>query len=392
LHALDGLDFIIGTIGTKIVPGQTVIVNLSWGPQTGPHDGSSLLEQALQQRVLDQLGLNRMLLIALPAGNSYAARAHAQFAANEGCEELIWRVPPGHRAPSFLEFWWPAGTDPTDARLEVLAPDGLEFGLGVDDGNSAFVEPGSSASLTRVVHAERPMVLLALAPTDGAEHRAPHGAWRIRVLPVAGGAPDPVHVYVARQSANMGARRRGPDSHLFDPRYEQERQHALFPGEVADSRVRREGTLNGLATGALTVVTGGSVLNRSHLGGDRAMAPYSSSGPGSGPGGRNPNVAAACDESPLLRGLRASGVRPGTSVRLVGTSVAAPQVGRKLARLVSGESSIDAPAPTVPANPRRAGAGILTPMNLPGVPEPHAAGASWQDALSSWLADTPTTP
>lgn len=366
LHVLDGLDHIIDSVGTANAKGQTIVVNLSWGPQTGPHDGSSLLELAMAQRVAAQIvDHDRWLALVLPAGNSYGARAHAQLDVRQG-GDITWCVPPACRAPSFLEFWWPSGTATAEARLEVVAPDGQVFAI--DDATTAFAFLGNdtAASLTRVNSSGRPMVLLALAPTDDAPTRAMHGAWRVRVPAAAAyGGGEPVHVYVARQGANMGARRRGPDSFLFDPFYERERQNAVFPGEVADSAVRREGTLNGLATGALTVVVGGSVLNRSHLGGDRAMALYSSSGPGAGPNGRDPTLAAPSDESPVLRGIRASGVRAGSSVRLVGTSVAAPQIARKLACLAAGQPWSKAPAPTSPPNPRRAGAGISTPMDVP---------------------------
>ena len=47
-YALDGLHYIIECAG----PGTGCIaVNLSWGPQTGPHDGSSVLERAIDELV-----------------------------------------------------------------------------------------------------------------------------------------------------------------------------------------------------------------------------------------------------------------------------------------------------------------------------------------------------
>jgi hypothetical protein len=364
LHVLDGLDQIIEAVGTGNAKDQTIVVNLSWGPQTGPHDGSSLLELALEQRVAAQLAIERVLAIVLPAGNSFGARAHAQVDARQG-GVVTWCVPPDCRAPSFLELWWPSGAT-VDARVVVQAPDGRTFSMADADTQVAVIDEGATAWLSRVSIAGRPMVLLALAPTAGESDRAPHGAWRVKVSKAAShSAGEPVHIYVARQSANMGARRRGPDSFLYDPKYEEERQNALFPAEVPDSVVRREGTLNGLATGESTIVVGGSVLNRSQLGGDRAMALYSSSGPGAGANGRNPSLATASDESPVLRGLRAGGVRPGSSVRLVGTSVAAPQIARKLACLAAGQNATQSPSSGKPPNPSRAGAGISTPMNGP---------------------------
>jgi hypothetical protein len=376
LHALDGVDFILNALTKTKAEGQVVAINLSWGPQTGPHDGSSLLEQALKERVIDQLsGPKRLVLVTLPAGNSYGARAHAQHAASAG-GEITWRVPPGYKAPSFLEIWWPEKTAGADAQVKVTAPDGQHIHFPQPSDDAVFVETTPAMSLTRVMHGQRPMVLLALAPTAATQSPAPHGAWRVRVLPVAGAAGS-VHAYVARQSANMGARRRGPDSHLFDPGYEHERQTRCFPQEVPASLVRRAGTLNGIATGEGTVVVGGSVLNRSKIGGTRALTRYSSSGPGTGALGRNPNVAFVADESPALPGLRASGVRAGTSVRLVGTSAAAPQYARRLLCVASKTCpQIEYGTPQAPVPPERAGAGIVTPIQASGVAPPVAPAAS----------------
>jgi hypothetical protein len=382
LHALDGIDFILNALSKTRAEGQTVAINLSWGPQTGPHDGSSLMEQAIQARVMHQLmALKRLVLISLPAGNSHAARAHAEHSAAAG-GEIIWRVPPGYRAPSFLELWWPAHAAGAQAQVQVIAPDGRRIVFPHPSDDVAFEEPTPAVSLTRVMHGQRPMVLLALAPTAPSASPAPHGAWRIQVLP-APGVSGSVHAYVARQSANMGARRRGPDSHLFDPAYELERQTRCFPDEVATSHVRREGTLNGIATGKATIVVGGSVLNRSKLGGSRALARYSASGSGAGPLGRNPNVAFFADESPALPGLRASGVRAGTSVRLVGTSAAAPQYARRLLCVVNKTClPVEYGKPEVPLPPERAGTGIVTPIQTSGTAPPTTPDAPTEaDAL-----------
>ncbi len=366
LHALDGLDFILNALSKTHAQGQVVAINLSWGPQTGPHDGSSLFEQALQERVAHQLQkLGRLVLVGLPAGNSYAARAHAEYVVSKG-GEITWRVPPGYKAPSFLEIWWPAGTAGVNAQVEVIAPDGRRIAFPRPSDEVVFVEPIPAMSLTRVMHGRRPMVLLALAPTAITENPAPHGAWQIRVLPVAG-ASGSVHAYVARQSANMGARRRGPDSHLFDPAYEFERQTRCFPDEIASSHVRREGTLNGIATGKGTLVVGGAVLNRSALGGTRALTRYSAAGPGAGSLARVPTAAFAADESPTLPGLRASAVRAGSSVRLMGTSVAAPQYLRRLVCLAAGTCPpLRYGAPQDPLPRTRAGAGVVTPLGAIG--------------------------
>jgi hypothetical protein len=60
------------------------------------------------------------------------------------------------------------------------------------------------------------------------------------------------------------------------------------------------------------------------------------------------------DRSEARAGVRASGVRTGTKARLVGTSTAAPQLGRLLV--------VGLPKP-VPNDPERTGNGKLPPLD-----------------------------
>lgn len=371
-HALDGLDFIITQAlarwtapapvlqqanpqhaslqQTPEATNKKLVVNLSWGPQTGPHDGSSLLEEAFQERVdqCKQAGIDLHLILA--AGNSYESRAHAQWPAQSGCQDLIWQVVPDSGYPQFLEIWWPAGTPLTDIDLTVRSPDGQQLRIkGANlpqDARGGILSANTSNAwgITVVPHRNRFMALLALAPTRPNDKGAcpPHGRWHIDVN-AAPGAPKPesVHVYIARNTSNMGGRRRGPDSHLIDPNYEATR-HGRWPREEPPtSRVKREGTLSGIATGQGVEVAAGYVSARNMKRASsnpsdevEEAARYSSSGPSAAPTTlpeRNPDWALPTDESPYLRGVLAAGVREGTSVRLVGTSTAAPQLARKRA-------------------------------------------------------------
>ncbi len=356
-YVLDGLDFIIDN-ALKLWNGfagrKRLVVNLSWGPQTGPHDGGSLLERALDNRFAKCVAAGVELHLTLPAGNSHEARAHAQFALGAGCKGLIWQVVPDARTPQFLEVWWPEFTRLQDVDLEVHSPDGQHLRLkGANlpqDQRGGLLSAGRNAwGLAVVPHRNRYMALLALAPTRPAQdHAAPiHGHWRIDVGSASAGPDRLVHLYLARNSANMGARRRSRDGHLLDPQYEETR-HGRWPRvELRDSKVRREGSLNGIATGEKPTVAGGYVLAvntsvETPLNSNPA-APYSSSGPAVHRE-RNPDWALPSDESPYLRGVLASGVREGSTVRLTGTSAAAPQLARKLANSGSVDSP-DRPGP-----------------------------------------------
>lgn len=343
-YVLEGVDFILDTAkiltssaSKDVSPQPRVVINVSWGPQTGPHDGSSLLERALLQRVHTASANGLDLHLVLPAGNSHEARAHAQWAAREGCPALHWQVMPDAHHPQFLEVWWPADTDINSACITVKAPDGSTTSNLDADGRGQHGVFDSAAGWWLVVvphpvnRGHRQMALLALAPTrpGAGRDRAPHGRWTVKIAAASDRQDkEPVHVYVARNSANMNGSRRSRDSYLYDPAYEATR-HGRWPRQEPDaSLVRRESTLSGITTGHGVTVIGGYVLAKEEGAPDRA-APYTSSGPHTG--GRVPDWSQPSDESPFLRGIRAGGVREGTSIRLIGTSAAAPQLARKLA-------------------------------------------------------------
>lgn len=397
-YVLDGLDFLIEQAQrlwppTSPLPSEKqtqpaepperkrLVVNISWGPQTGPHDGSTLLEKAFEQRIAKFNQADRELIIVLPAGNSYESRAHAQFELRAGCPSLHWQTMPDAGTPQFLEIWWPAGTHARHARFQVTAPDGerLEWPLPNKPTEGSFMSPGAGWIVTVVPHNDRFMALLALAPTrSGPDHASPpHGGWKIEVPAIVNSRVGKalVHVYVARNSANLGAGRRSKDAYLHDPVYETSRHGPPPRREPVESKVRREGTLTGIATGASVKVAGAYVLSRKKPPDPNRdpeqAASYSSSGPGAGRDRRNPDWALPGDESPFLPGLLASGVRDGTAVRMVGTSVAAPQLARKY---INREDPVVAPSQP-PVNTPNVGPGQRNRGEPPPEPRPAPAPA-----------------
>jgi len=323
-YALAGLDYMVGQ--ALAIQAKRLVVNISWGPQTGPHDGSSLLELAMGQRIAAAAQNGLQVDIVLAAGNGRLSRTHAQFEASAGCTGLTWVIPPASQATPFLELWWPQGTDLSKVAVTVQAPNGQMLQM-----MGAGVASRQNAHLVILNHhpqcgSDRPMALLALNPSGDAAQAAPHGRWQISIKGLSGTA-GLIHAYVARQAANLGAPYRGPDSYLDDPHIGQQgfpRHHA--PPPSAASLLSHEGTLSGLATAAHAQVyaAAGAVLST----GEAAV--YSSQGPCVGGGASRPNWALPTDETPLLKGVLGAGSRPGSVVRLVGTSMAAPQLARML--------------------------------------------------------------
>jgi len=157
--------------------------------------------------------------------------------------------------------------------------------------------------------------------------RGPHGAWTIAFASNQASVHGDIHIYVARATHNMGARRGAKASYLTDAKLEDNRFVAPAKrfDEAPGSKIRREGTLSGIATGACSLVATG------YCDRDKRAAPYSSAGPTRGTQRTDPDSACVTDRSAIVAGLRATGVRSGTTIRLIGTSMAAPQLARQTA-------------------------------------------------------------
>ena len=70
VHIMDALMYILSRCDTQ----AKVAVNISWGTLAGPHDGSSVLEAAMDELIA--LARARCEIV-VPAGNSYQSRTHA---------------------------------------------------------------------------------------------------------------------------------------------------------------------------------------------------------------------------------------------------------------------------------------------------------------------------
>lgn len=345
-HVLDAVSYVLGTAGSATTK---VVINLSYGCTVGPHDGSAMLECALDELIADWESVRRSVDLVVAAGNSFDAGGHARFDVEAaGTTALTWRVLPESEMPSFLEIWLPENASPAGVTVEVVPPgNGTGKCVGVD--SVAVWSAGVSEQAT-VVFLSSPsrgenaaMCLVALAPTridQGEREQAPHGDWRIVVH--SPHALTGVHAYIARNDRELGTARRGRQSFFVDEHDEPSRHlrrchddPGMQPGDLdsADERtgsvVYRRGSLSGIATAPRLNVAAGYRLS------DGRHARYSSAGKRGDCRGRRPTVSLPTDETAVLRGIRAAGSRNGITARLVGTSSAAPQQAR---RLVNGEN------------------------------------------------------
>jgi minor extracellular serine protease Vpr len=87
--------------------GRPCVLNLSLGGQIGPHDGTTLYEQALGSLT----GPGRIIVVA--AGNSGGQNIHASYAAQgddyDTALETLWAISNGATA-SAVDLWYPGGT------------------------------------------------------------------------------------------------------------------------------------------------------------------------------------------------------------------------------------------------------------------------------------------
>jgi hypothetical protein len=346
-YILDRSEAIAADAGTGQLP---VVVNVSYGIIAGPHDGSSVLEKAIDDllEAANPADCGAPFRVVLPAGNNYLSRCHACVSVKKkAAEELRWRVLPDDWTESHLEIWIPQKDDAghaTDLTVSITAPDGSTssaFSAGVAQqlffngalaGLAAYYPPGAAGG--------RALLRLSLAPTrwpDGGLTLAPAGLYRVVIDNANGKAKvSDIHAWIQRDDTPLGYRRRGRQSYFDDPRHSQydnggraieSDDHVL----TKDSYVKRACTLNAIATGQHPIVVG--ALRRS----DWRPAAYSGAGPVLHPPGRGqpnpdgPEALTISDDTPSHRGVLASGARSGSSVPLQGTSVAAPQIARWVA-------------------------------------------------------------
>ncbi len=331
VHVLDGLMYIL----SRCAPDAKVAVNISFGTLAGPHDGSAVLEAAMDQLV--DLCDGR-LQIVLAAGNSYQLRTHANVTLSKNEHvTLHWRGQPADLTQNFLEIWLPEGAH--GVTIEV-APPGRAALPALAWGESRMWTDGGTQPLCALIYPKSvatghagTCALLAVAPSFSFEAgvvTAPSGVWRVRLSNMADSSVT-MDAYVERDDVVIGTRTGARQSHFEDAHYDMD---AWVDDPANPTPIRRSGNFNSIATGQKTVSVGGVRIVGPT---DPDWAHYSPRKPDpdearpARPGVvKVPDTQAYSDESPALTGVRAAGTRSGAVVRLRGTSDTAPQATRRI--------------------------------------------------------------
>ncbi len=260
-----------------------------------------------------------------------------------------------------MQIWLPyAGpkVPPTDrVRVRIETPDGLVSPpLGESPGWwMALVNSGEVVCYVRYDFVPAPTDrgvfslwlrptarLLPPAPGADAFRIAPQGVWTVRLQNLLLTDREPVQAWIARDDRILGYPLRGRQSFFDADCY----QRFDAPGvPIEDDApppcvVARDGMINGIGTGVLSLVAGGYAHK------DLRLAPYSAAGPitptaggALNPARRKPDAALVSDDSRVHVGVIAAGSRSGSRLALSGTSIAAPRLARWVAdRIAAGNA------------------------------------------------------
>lgn len=309
VHVLDGVRYLLDCTP----PDAPLVVNVSYGGLAEAHDGSSLLERALD----DLLEHRPNFAIVLAAGNGRESRCHWQHSVPpQESADFTWQLVDEDTTDSFLELW-----AQREAELEItIRPEGEERQVIAADKAMQWTIDGRTVAMAmrsgNNPRGDGQMMLFAVTPRtpprDG--DRAPSKNWRITVRN-RGTAPVDVDAYVERDATRSSV--------LGDH------------GQPTVAPSKQSGTLSSLATGEHTIVVGG--IDALH------GSPVATSGEGPSRSRKRlaPDVAAPSEPEPGAQWLctpvldsRASN-DPAEAEPFSGTSAAAPLVTRWIADFLS---------------------------------------------------------
>jgi hypothetical protein len=349
--------------------GYPVAINLSYGLQAGPKDGTMPVQKYIAHLNASRPGKAPVRLI-LPAGNDNLEQGTARLPvpATGGPTRLTWRIRPEDRTANYVEAWaadapgpLPAGAAHPHA-ITVTTPQGVAGpGTAGQAGQVCDLSDGAGRPVARLycrgtdnampggaATRHRLAYILCTAPTWRADGpAAPPGAWTIALHPT--GAETSALVCVQSDQDLTPGAGTGLISYFDDPDYathdaagaviDTYRRDGDSSAVLSDhdGPVLRRGTLNAIAGSA------GSLTIAGYRASDGWPADYSSSGSGPAPAGRsarggatapgNPTPDAACvsDDGIWRLGRLAAGGRSGSAVVMQGTSFATAEATRLVA-------------------------------------------------------------
>ncbi|HEV8312981.1 MAG TPA: S8 family serine peptidase [Burkholderiaceae bacterium] len=324
-YILDALHYIL-----LRADGAPVIVNISMGGNIGPHNGTSLLERAIDDLIEAHDG---RLTVVLAAGNNRLQHMHSSATLAQGqAADFAADIQADDRTPNFIDIWADAASDALSMKVGFsvaggpqsnpvdLAP-GQAFALKTTDATPRTVALASLSHAGKAVNGAGMQGFLGVAATW--EGGVPYGRWTMNIKN-DGPSPVTVNAWIARDDVPAG----------YGAGLQQE-QLQFSAVTAADMRA----SMSSLAGGAHPVVVGGYVT----VGGG-APVMYEPSGAGAMPGFRPPDTCGPASvqgegvpdvwflsDEPVVAG--------GWLRRKTGTSMASPFVARRLANTMAKDAA-----------------------------------------------------
>lgn len=400
------------TFGKGTRKGFPLAINLSYGMQAGPRDGSMPFEAEAKKIAAGRAGETR---IVMPAGNNNLERSTARLQVPaRGSAGVGWRLLPGDHTSNHVEIWTPPlpvaeAPGPDDLRIALTAPDrgapAVLDGLAADtlypfaDHSALFVRRVEHPNADGVPCA-RLKLLLCTAPTFTLEPMqlatAPAGLWRIEL-----GCARATRFDLNVQSDQSGMRQSdtGLQSYFDHPAYSRHepsgraRDSYAYPYRSEAESFLEDGTCPVTRVGSHNALShrGHSLTIGGYRRSDGRPAHYSATGRHPEPrerAGAPPDIVAALpsEDAPGSFGILASGARDGSVVSFRGASMAAGLATRVLAEAMArGATGLDwrwlqGQAKAFEGDPP-AGFGAAAPRKTGGArldyPASHRAGRVW---------------
>lgn len=315
-HLLDAVRYVLDRCAAH----AKLVVNISYGTFAGPHDGSSLVERALDE-LLALRGTD--FAVVLGAGNARRAGCHARRIVRRNRSALLRiDLSSDDTTDTFVEIWYSrCRSVPLRVRVRSSERDWSEW---VDEGGRDTLSDAATGEIVamlqherEVPHGDGAMILLAVAPTAlGVDDDGPlarPGRWEIEVCGDCDAAEFEVAIEAWIERDDPGDAGAGWQTRFASTEREDERN-----------------TLSSIATGIHTIVAGGFRI------GDGRAAPYSSRPGAPRRPWQVPLVYAACEEDAETPSIAAAAVRSNDVYRMNGTSVAAPALARRLFNQLAG--------------------------------------------------------
>jgi hypothetical protein len=341
-HLIDALQYVLH----RVTQNARVTINCSFGTQGGPHDGTSMLESAMDAFLHQHDNFS----LVMPVGNAFnnACHARAQLSPKESSRSVTVKldVPADKRTDTFIDCWY---TAPQGCVCTVsVAMPGCGASPGLLIGQVAtLTEPASGTGpIASIAHgngaiSQRNRVLIAIAPTTNnfatysGEAVAPYGHWQI-TFAMTSGVDSVVDLWIERDDPIFDAPSDRQARFVVDPALHRDRDP---DEEYVVPVVTKVATCTSYATAACVIAVAGYVRptiresTDTNLGSVPHLVSYSAAADDAilqAAPNPNPLASAAVDDSPVLLGRNAAGNRARAWVRRNGTSVAAPQLARHL--------------------------------------------------------------